>query len=119
MLIATAAVGLSQAAWQGLNGLVAGIYTGNPGVNPNTNGLPGVSWAKNMAGALLTYALIAAVAGIALSGIFWVLGNHSNNPQTASRGKVGVLACAAVSVLVGGADAIVTFFSNAGTTAFH
>jgi hypothetical protein len=60
-------------------------------VSPNTSGLPGISEAENIVGALLTFGLIAALAGLIIAAIVWALGSHSANPHLASRGKTGVL----------------------------
>jgi hypothetical protein len=88
----------------------------DPGIHQNDNGLPGISEAKKIVGALLTFGLIAAVAGVAISAIGWALGAHSANPHLASRGKVGVMVAAASALLIGGADLIVTFFQSAGSS---
>ena len=40
-------------------------------VSPNTTGLPGITSLESIVGALLTFGLIAAVAGIAISAIAW------------------------------------------------
>jgi hypothetical protein len=85
-----------------------------PGIPPNRNGLPGVSEAEKIVGALLTFGLIASVAGIAISAICWALGSHSANPYMAGRGRTGVLVAAAAALLIGGADVIVQFFQTAG-----
>lgn len=90
------------------------VTAGRPGVTPNTNGLPGIPLLRQIAGALLTVGLVAAVAGIAISAMVWAIGSHSGNPHLASRGKAGVVASAAAGILIGGADAIVGFFSDAG-----
>ena len=67
-----------------------------PHITPNTNGLPGTSEAEKIVGALLTFGIIAAVAGIAIAAITWALGSHSANPHLAGRGKMGVIvACLA------------------------
>ena len=81
-------------------------------VTPNSDGLPGVNTAMRIVGALLTFGLIAAVAGIALGAIVWALGSHTSNPHHANRGKTGVLVSAAAAILVGSADAIVNFFAH-------
>lgn len=93
----------------GLGGLLA-----DPGVSPNGNGLPGVAEAKRIVGAILTFGLIACVAGLAISALVWALSAHNGNSHYASRGKVGVVVSAAAAILVGGADAIVAFFQGAG-----
>jgi len=83
-------------------------------INPNTNGLPGIVALENIVGALMTFGLIAAVAGVALSAIAWAVGSHSANPHVAGRGKSGVLVAAAAAMLIGAANTLVTFFSTAG-----
>jgi hypothetical protein len=92
------------------------VRLADPGVSPNTNGLPGLDEVRKLVGALLTVGLIAAVAGIVLSAIVWALSSHNGNSHYASRGKTGVLIAAAAAMLVGGADAIVTFFQAAGAS---
>jgi hypothetical protein len=81
-------------------------------VNPNNDGLPGVHAALKIVGALLTFGLIAAVAGIAIGSMVWAVGSHASNPHYASRGKTGVLISAGAAVLVGSAATIVNFFSH-------
>lgn len=81
-------------------------------VDPNSNGLPGINAALRIVGALLTFGLIAAVAGIAIGAIVWAVGSHTANPHHASRGKAGVLVSAGAAVLVGSAVTIVNFFSH-------
>lgn len=88
----------------------------DPGVTPNSNGLPGLDLAKQIVGALLTFGLIAAVAGVVISAMVWALSSHNGNSHYASRGKSGVLIAAGAAILIGGADAIVTFFQNAGSS---
>ena len=84
-------------------------------VQPNHNGLPGIAAIEKIVGALLTFGLIAAVAGIAISAIAWAVGNHSSNPHVAGRGKTGVLVSAGAAMLIGAANTLVTFFSAAGS----
>jgi hypothetical protein len=81
-------------------------------ITPNKDGLPGVSAAMRIVGALLTFGLIAAVAGIAIGAMVWAVGSHTSNPHHASRGKAGVLVSAGAAILVGSAVGIVNFFSH-------
>lgn len=97
-----------------LTRLIGRIVAAGPHIPPNDGGLPGVRAAERMVGALLTYGVIAAVAGLAMSAIVWAVGGHSANPQWAHRGKAGVLVSLAAALLVGGADSLVQFFTNAG-----
>jgi hypothetical protein len=92
---------------------VAG-FLADPGVTPNTNGLPGMEAARKIVGALLTFGLIGSVAGVAVSALVWALSAHNGNSHYASRGKMGVVIAAAAAMLIGGADTIVAFFQNAG-----
>lgn len=85
-------------------------------VDRNKTGLPGVDAMIKIVGALLTFGLIAAVAGIALGAMVWAIGSHSSNPHYASRGKTGVLVSAGAAMLVGSAVTIVNFFSNTPIT---
>lgn len=87
-----------------------------PHITPNTTGLPGAGTAEKIVGALLTFGLIAAVAGIAVASITWAIGSHSANPHVAGRGKMGVLVACAAALLVGGADILVNFFAHAGAS---
>lgn len=86
-----------------------------PTIPPNQTGLPGISEAEKIVGALLTFGLIAAVAGVAISAMGWAMGSHSANPHLASRGRTGVIVAAAAALLIGGADLIVKFFEAAGS----
>jgi hypothetical protein len=85
-----------------------------PHISPNDDGLPGVGEAEKIVGALLTFGVIAAVAGLGLSAIVWAVGGNSSNPQLAHRGKSGVLVALVAAVLIGGADVLIQFFWHAG-----
>ncbi|MGV8966595.1 MAG: DUF6112 family protein [Cellulomonas sp.] len=86
----------------------------DPGVSPNQDGLPGLAVVKSIVGALLTWGLIACVAGLVVSVIIWALAHQQGSYQHASTGKTGVLVAAGGALLIGGANAIVGFFSGMG-----
>jgi hypothetical protein len=94
--------------------LVARLPGADPGIRPNSNGLPGLEVLQRIVGALLTWGLVACVAGLVVSVIVWALGHHSGNYSHTSSGKTGVLVSAAGALLIGGANAIVAFFSRLG-----
>jgi Family of unknown function (DUF6112) len=94
--------------------LASGVVAANPGVTPNSNGIPGISLLQSIAGGILTAGFIACVAGLVIASVCWALGSHQGNARLAISGRTGVLVSVAAAVLVGGADALVTFFSNAG-----
>ena len=93
---------------------VARVLAGDPGIRPNSNGLPGLGVLQQMVGALLTWGLLACVAGLVVSVIGWALAHHHGNYSHAATGKAGVLVAAGGALLIGGANAIITFFSNLG-----
>jgi Na+-transporting methylmalonyl-CoA/oxaloacetate decarboxylase beta subunit len=57
---------------------------------PDPSKLPGGDAFMGLVSGLLAFALIAAVAGIAISAITWAFGSHNSNPHIASRGKVAI-----------------------------
>ena len=87
----------------------------DPGIKPNSSGLPGLAVMRTIVGALLTWGLLACVAGLVVSVIMWALAHHQGNYSQVSSGKTGVLVSAGGAMLVGGANAIVAFFSGLGT----
>lgn len=87
---------------------------GDPGVTPNESGLPGLGVAREVVGALMTWGLVACVAGVIVSVIVWAVARGNGNYSYASGGKTGVLVCAAGALLIGGANAIVAFFAGLG-----
>ena len=83
-------------------------------IQPNRTGLPGITSLETIVGALLTFGLVAAVAGIAISAIAWAIGSHSGNPHVAGKGKSGVLVALGAAFLIGGATFLVNFFNTQG-----
>jgi len=83
-------------------------------VSPNTTGLPGLAAIEKVVGALLTFGLVAAVAGVVISAVAWAIGSSSSNPHIAGRGKTGVVVAGAAAMLIGAANTLITFFANAG-----
>ena len=94
--------------------LAAVVPMVDPGVRPNQDGLPGLAVVKAIVGALLTWGLVACVAGLVVSVIVWALAHQQGNYQHAAAGKTGVLVAAGGALLIGGANAIVGFFSGLG-----
>ena len=88
----------------------------DPGIIANGSGLPGLAQLRQIVGALLTFGLVACVAALVIAAVVWGFGSNSDNPHLAGRGKSGVLVAAGAALLIGAANAIVTFFSNVGAT---
>ena len=74
----------------------------------------GLAVVKLIVGALLTWGLIACVAALVVSAIMWALASKQGNYQYASSGKTGVLIAGGAAILIGGANAIITFASGLG-----
>lgn len=94
---------------------LAAMGFADPGITPNSDGLPGLSIVKTMVGALLTWGLVACVAGLVLAVIVWAVAHHQGNYSHAASGKTGVLVAIGGAILIGGANAIIAFFSNLGS----
>jgi hypothetical protein len=90
------------------------MFVNDVNIQPNRTGLPGIASLESIVGALLTFGLVAAVAGIAISSIAWAIGSHSGNPHVAGKGKSGVLVALAAAFLIGGATFLVNFFNAQG-----
>ena len=60
---------------------VINMFVSDVNIQPNRTCLPGIASLESIVGALLTFGLVAAVAGIAISAIAWAIGSHSGNPM--------------------------------------
>lgn len=83
-------------------------------INPNSDGLPGISQLRDIVGAVMTIGLILAVLALIISAIVWGFGSSSSNPHLASRGKTGVLVSCAAAILCGAAVTLINFFWTVG-----
>jgi hypothetical protein len=85
-------------------------------INPNENGLPGISQLKTIVGAVMTVGLVLSVLALIVSAVVWGFGSNSANPHLASRGKTGVIVACAAAVVCGAAVTLVNFFWGVGQT---
>jgi hypothetical protein len=83
-------------------------------IDPNSDGLPGITQLRSIVGASMTVGLTLAVLALIISAIIWALGANSSNPHLAGRGKFGVLAGLGAAIICGASVAIVNFFWNVG-----
>jgi len=84
----------------------------DPGITPNTNGLPGLPALRQMVGALLTFSLVICVAAFVISAAAWAMGSFNNNAHYAGKGKTGCLVAAGAAILIGSANGLIRFFSG-------
>jgi hypothetical protein len=83
-------------------------------IDPNSNGLPGISELQKIVGASMTVGLVLAVLSLIISAIVWALGANSSNPHLAGRGKLGVLVALGAAIVCGASVTLVNFFWNVG-----
>jgi hypothetical protein len=83
-------------------------------IDPNSDGLPGISELRNIVGASMTVGLVVAVLALITSSMVWALGANSSNPHLAGRGKLGVLVALGAAVVCGSSVTLVNFFWNVG-----
>ena len=87
----------------------------NVNINPDPGKLPGGPQIQTLLDGLGGWALFASLAGLLISSIAWALGSFGGNYHAVSRGKTGVLVCAATALIAGAAAPIINFFSNLGS----
>jgi hypothetical protein len=84
----------------------------DPGITPNSNGLPGLPALRQIVGATLTFGLVICVGAFVISAVAWAAASYSGNAQYAGKGKTGCLVTAGAAVLIGSANAIIRFASG-------
>jgi hypothetical protein len=84
----------------------------DPGISPNTNGLPGLPALRQLVGALLTFSLVICVAAFVISAAAWAMGSFNSNAHYAGKGKTGCLVAAGAAILIGSANGLIRFFSG-------
>jgi hypothetical protein len=88
------------------------FYMQDPGVSPNSNGLPGLPALRQIVGALQTFSLVICVAAFVIGAAAWALGSYGSNSHYAGRGKIGCLIAAGAAILIVSANGIIRFFSG-------
>ncbi|TCC52126.1 hypothetical protein E0H73_40015 [Kribbella pittospori] len=92
--------------------LLQTVILQDPGITPNTNGLPGLPALRQVVGALLTFSLVICVAAFVISAAAWAMGSFNNNAHYAGKGKTGCLVAAGAAILIGSANTLIRFFSG-------
>jgi len=84
-------------------------------INPDPSNLPGGPQIQSLLDGLAGWALFAALGGLLISSMVWALGSFGGNYNAVSRGKTGVMVCAAAALIAGAAAPIINFFSDLGS----
>lgn len=87
-----------------------------PGVYPDLGALAGSGALADVAGALLTIALVVAVLMLIVCAIAWALASSHGNVPVAAKARTGLLAAAAGAALAGAGVAWVNWLLGIGAT---
>lgn len=71
---------------------------------------------EEVIGAALMFVLIVSALMFIISSVAWAMGAWGGNPNTAMRGRVGVLVSLGGALMAGAAVAIVNLFLSYGST---
>ncbi|QBE48278.1 DUF6112 family protein [Leucobacter triazinivorans] len=85
-------------------------------VFPDFSGLTGISTLQEVVGAALMFVLIVSVLMLVVSAVAWGVASSAGNPQTAARGRVGVLVSLGGALMSGAAMTIVNTLISYGQT---
>jgi hypothetical protein len=93
-----------------------GFLATDPGITPNSTGIPGIAQLASLTGGVDTAVLLLCGIALLLSVAAWTLGSHSHSSRIAGAGKAGVLISLIGCVLTGGVDPLATWASNFGNS---
>lgn len=83
-------------------------------VSPDFGAVSGAGQLAQVAGALMTIVLIAAVLMLIVSAVGWAISNSTGNWQGAQRGRVGVFVSVATAAACGAGLAWANFLIATG-----
>lgn len=86
-------------------------------VSPDPSGLPGTATLEHLLGGLQFDAVLAAIAAMIISAAVWALAAHSNNYQSASKGRSALLAAAGAALVIGFGPVLVQALFSIGQAA--
>ncbi len=83
-------------------------------VDPDPNALPGGPQLQQIVNGIAAFSLVILVGAIIGGAVWWAVGAAQGNYQQISGGKRTVLIAVVGAVLIGGAAALVNFFTALG-----
>lgn len=99
-----------------VSALLATLAASRPAVAPDFGAVAAADDLERVIGALLTIALIAAVALLLVCAITWAIAASSGSWHTVARARTGVLVSIAGAALTGGALAWTNWLLDLGST---
>ncbi|MFF4285654.1 DUF6112 family protein [Streptomyces sp. NPDC001633] len=87
----------------------------NPGITPQSGGLPGLPVLKNVISSINLFGIVAIVGALAVSLAAWAWGHYTGGHQAEANGKKGAVVSTGCALGLGAANGIVSFFSALGT----
>lgn len=84
-------------------------------IRPNSQ-LPGTAQLTALVGGLMTWVLLACVAGVLVGAAMWAVGSRSGHYASANNGRLMVFGGATGALLAGAAVAVVNFAFGVGGT---
>jgi hypothetical protein len=85
-----------------------------PNVHVDPTGLPGAPQAAKIIGGLMFYALLACLAGLAISAARHQIAVHQRRPEVAAHSLHGMQVAGTGALITGAAHALVAFFFGIG-----
>lgn len=85
-------------------------------VFPDFSGLFGISTLQEVVGAAIMFVLVVSVLMLVICAVAWGVASSTGNPQTATRGRIGVLVSLGGALMAGAAMSIVNTLISYGQT---
>ncbi|MEW6901075.1 DUF6112 family protein [Trueperella pyogenes] len=90
------------------------VFMADPAIGIDFDAVPGLTVLRQLFGGAGALGLMLCVVALVIGGAVWAVGSISANPRAASGGKMAVIVALAAAFLIGGASALVEFFSGFG-----
>jgi len=97
-----------------VHALLFGPVLAQVSVNPDAGALPGGRQLQQMVNGFAAFALVVLVGAVIGGAVWWASGSSTGNYNAINGGKRMVLISALGAVIVGGAAALINFFTAMG-----